>query len=172
MSISNCTHRDHDAYLIKTCPQNYCEKGVVKKIYISNLKWESWSVVQNRSWGIFQVPLKTLVDLKTNWINHEEFNIKRSYVIYSKWEKGNKRYCFGVSANMKPVHFPDLEQRLQPGGVQQAVENLRSIDVLIYRLPHLLDHICQDLTQACDTQTHRHTHRDCYLGVWKEKSHE
>ncbi len=52
--------------------------------------------------------------------------------------------------------FSNLEQRLQPGGVQQTVEDLRPINVLIYRLSHLSNHICQDLTQACSTQSNRY----------------
>lgn len=49
--------------------------------------------------------------------------------------------------------FPDLEQRLQPGGVQQTVEDLGPVDVLAHRLSHLVDHIRQDLTQACSAPT-------------------
>lgn len=59
-------------------------------------------------------------------------------------------YKFGFVAT-----FSDLEQRLQPGGVQQTVEDLCSVNVLTHRLPHLLNHIRQDLTQPCDTPSHR-----------------
>lgn len=53
-----------------------------------------------------------------------------------------------VTVVMTSAACSDPEQRLQPGRVQETVEDLSSVDVLVDRLPHLLDHIGQDLTQT------------------------